>query len=365
MINFNDGKRDYLLDVKANKTYSTFQTYQSMLNRFGKYLSAVERQDDPDMEFALSLQVLTEYKQSLSKQGIKKNGGLLGQSVRGVMGPIKGLCVYLIRMQYMEPNENPFKKIEFPSKSDPVRLRVYDEEVMELLKATQRQRCPKKIALSMLVMSTLIHAGVRAAEFQNIEVNHLNFDQETLEVRYGKGRKSRLLHPAKEFWIAARRWMPFRDAMRCSHNYLFALGPKTRMNDESLRKHVEDIKAIAGLKDHDNIHPHRLRGWYATHLSKNGASVLQIQGVLGHAHAQTTFAYLYNNGDGATVMKTLGSFGPANWGEKAPVQAAAPVETPTAPVQAAPPVQAERVRQSPSMVSERKSQRRMSRSETR
>ena len=135
-----------------------------------------------------------------------------------------------------------------------------------------------------------------------------------MEVRRGKGGKTRLLHPPKEFWVAYRGWKPFRDALDCQHPFVFALGPKMRMNDDSLRKHLEELKAIAGLRGHDNIHPHRLRGWFATHMHENGATVPQVQEALGHSQPQTTMLYLYANGKGAAAMRNCASFGPVGWG---------------------------------------------------
>jgi integrase/recombinase XerC len=313
LVHFKMVKQDYLLEVKTTRTHATVKTYQSMLNRYERHL-AVQGQPDPDVEFALDLSTLNGYKYSLLSKGVKKDGPLLGQSVRAVMGPLKGLCTYLIRIQLLPPDGNPFKNLSLPPKVDPVRLRVSDEEVLALMEATERHSEPRKIALSRFVLSTLIHAGVRADEFQNIEIGHLNVQQETLEVRRGKGGKTRLLHPPKEFWVAYRGWKPFRDALNCQHPYVFALGPKMRMNDDSLRKHLEELKAIAGLKGHDNIHPHRLRGWFATHMHENGASIPSLQEALGHSHPQTTFVYLNSNGKGATAMKTCASFGPVGWG---------------------------------------------------
>lgn len=206
-------KRDFLREVQANNTQSTFKTYQSMLNRYERWLAA-EGQPDADLEYALAVQTITRFKYSLN-QGIKKNGPLLGQTVRAVMCPLKGLCEFAIRMKIME--ENPFDNIELPKTVDPVRLRVSDQEVEALMVATERQRDPRKVALSRLVLSTLIHAGVCADEFQNIKMEHINVKQETLEVRYGKGDKSRLLHPPREFWVAFKGWQPFRDALNCQH----------------------------------------------------------------------------------------------------------------------------------------------------
>lgn len=342
LVNFRIVKQDYLREIKTTKTHATFKTYQSMLNRYERYL-ATQGQPDPDSEFALDLPTLDGYKYSLMNKGIKKDGPLLGQSVRAVMGPIKGLCGYLIRAKILSPDDNPFQHINLPPRVDPVRLRVSDDEVMALLIATERHSEPRKVALSRLVLSTLTHAGVRADEFQNIEIGHLNADQETLEVRCGKGGKTRLLHPPKKFWVAYRGWKPFRDALNCEHPYLFALGPKMRMNDDSLRRHLEELKAIAGLKGHDNIHPHRLRGWFATHMHENGATVPQVQEALGHSQPQTTCLYLYANGKGASAMKNCASFGPVGWG------GATELVSPTSGKTAVPIAEAQRSRQHPSV----------------
>lgn len=86
------------------------------------------------------------------------------------------------------------------------------------------------------------------------------------------------------------------------------------MNDESLRRYLEEIKAIAGLADAHNIKPHWSRGWFAPHMHENGATVPHVQEAPGHSHPQTTLIYLYVNGKGAQAMKACTSFGPVGWG---------------------------------------------------
>jgi len=309
-MNYKMVVKDFLAEVKANNTKTTFYSFQAGLNRYGRHL-AEQGLADPDCEYALSAPALNAYKYSLADRG------LLGQSVKGALCPIKSVCGYLIRIKAMAAEENPFLVMTMPNEQDPVRLLVSDEEVAGLMEAVERQHDPRKVAFSRLLVSTLVHTGVRAQEAVDIQMDHIHLDRETLEVRYGKGDKNRTLNPPREWWIAYRAWLPFRDKMECEHSYLFASGRKAHIADERLRAMLEEFKAIGGMKGRENIKPHSLRHWFASHLHTNGGTIPMIQAALGHADPATTWRYIHNQAKGTEPMKQLASFAPPGWGATA------------------------------------------------
>ena len=234
-VKFHFVKREYLNDVGANKAKTTYKSFQAALNRYGRFLAS-EGQPDPGCEFALAFETVQQYKFSLMKSGVKKKGGLLGQTVRAQLCPLSGMCSYMIRMRIMDPHENPFEKMELPDRKTAVRLLVSDEEVAGLLNGSERQADPKRVAFSRLLVSALVHTGVRAEELSNIEIGHISLEQETLEVRYGKGSKNRILNPPREFFIALEGWLPFRDPDRL---------------------YCEGLARIRGVGPHARISPRR------------------------------------------------------------------------------------------------------------
>lgn len=325
MVNYDLQAKNYLDEVKANKTRTTFISFQAGLNRYGRYLAA-DGMKDSNCEYALSPTALNAYKSSLAETGI------LGQSIKGALCPIKSLCVYLIRMRLMTPEENPFTMLEMPGRQTPVRLLVSDDEVMQLMQAAERQNKPRTVAFSRLLVCTLVHTGARAQEAVDIQMDHINLDRETLEIRYGKGGKSRILNPPVEWWIALRAWLPHRAKLDCEHPYLFASGSRSHISDEMARSMLEDIKAIGGMKGRPNIKPHSLRHWFASHMHTNGATIPMIQAALGHSDPATTWRYIHNQANGTEPMKQLASFSPVGWGEAVDIERKTAQHPATAPV---------------------------------
>lgn len=323
-MNYKMVTKDFLAEVKANKTRSTFYSFQSGLNRYGRYLDA-EGMGDADCEYALSMPALNAYKYKLVASG------LLGQSTKGAFCSIKSLCTYLILTKAMAAEENPFLMMTMPGNKTPVRLLVSDEEVMSLMEAAERQYDPRKVAFSRLLVSTLVHTGGRAQEVVDIQMDHIHIDRETLEFRYGKGDKSRTVNPPREWWIALRAWLPIRDRIGCEHSYLFASGRRSHISDERLRAMLEELKAIGGMKGRENIKPHSLRHWFASHLHTNGGTIPMIQAALGHATLATTWKYIHSQAHETEPMKQLASFAPPGWGATADVEPKAVRSTATPP----------------------------------
>ena len=173
MVNYDLQAKNYLDEVRANKTRTTFASFQAGLNRYGRYLAA-DGMKDSNCEYALSATALNAYKSSLAETGI------LGQSIKGALCPIKSLCVYLIRMRLMTPEENPFLMLEMPGRQSPVRLLVSDDEVMQLMQAAERQNKPRTVAFSRLLVCTLVHTGARFYRCVPDKVNKTSPSQATL-----------------------------------------------------------------------------------------------------------------------------------------------------------------------------------------
>lgn len=80
--------------------------------------------------------------------------------------------------------------------------------------------------------------------------------------------------------------------MGCRHDWLWAITVTRRLGYDALRRCVEEVKCIAGLRDHDNIHCHSIRRAFAQRMMQRGATIKAIQAAIGRSQAETTFVYL-------------------------------------------------------------------------
>jgi site-specific recombinase XerD len=156
---------------------------------------------------------------------------------------------------------------------DAPKLREVDAELESLEGDTP-------LALRNRALVELVYsAGLRSAEAVNLDLGDVDFEQELVHVRSGKGAKDRVVPLGEEaaHWVA--RYL--RDARpslaRGANDALFLSARGRRLDTSTLRRLVP--------------HPHRLRHAFATHLLEGGADLRTIQELLGHSSLSTTQMY--------------------------------------------------------------------------
>jgi len=122
-------------------------------------------------------------------------------------------------------------------------------------------------------------AGLRSAEAVGLDLADVDFEQELVHVRSGKGAKDRVVPLGEEaaHWLA-RYLRDARPALaRGANDALFLSARGKRLDTSTLRRLAP--------------HPHRLRHAFATHLLEGGADLRTIQELLGHSSLSTTQVY--------------------------------------------------------------------------
>jgi len=136
------------------------------------------------------------------------------------------------------------------------------------------------LALRNRALVELVYsAGLRSAEAVGLDLRDVDFEQELVHVRRGKGAKDRVVPLGEEAaHLVARYLQEARPALaRGAENALFLSARGRRLDTSTLRRLVP--------------HPHRLRHAFATHLLEGGADLRTIQELLGHASLSTTQMY--------------------------------------------------------------------------
>jgi site-specific recombinase XerD len=122
-------------------------------------------------------------------------------------------------------------------------------------------------------------AGLRSAEAVGLDLGDVDFEQELVHVREGKGAKDRVVPLGEEaahlLALYLHRARP--QLARRAENAFFISVRGRRLDTSTLRRLVP--------------HPHRLRHAFATHLLEGGADLRTIQELLGHSSLSTTQVY--------------------------------------------------------------------------
>jgi site-specific recombinase XerD len=141
------------------------------------------------------------------------------------------------------------------------------------------------LALRNRALVELVYsAGLRSAEAVGLDLGDVDFEQELVRVRNGKGAKDRIVPLGEEAaWWVAKYLREARPALVSSpQNALFVSVRGRRLDTSTLRRLVP--------------HPHRLRHAFATHLLEGGADLRVIQELLGHSSLSTTQMYSHVDG---------------------------------------------------------------------
>jgi len=136
------------------------------------------------------------------------------------------------------------------------------------------------VALRNRALIELVYsAGLRSAEAVGLDLGDVDFEQELVHVRRGKGGKERVVPLGEEAALWVARYL--RDARPelagGANDALFLSARGRRLDTSTLRRIVP--------------HPHRLRHAFATHLLNGGADLRTIQELLGHSSLSTTQVY--------------------------------------------------------------------------
>ncbi|WP_077621973.1 tyrosine recombinase XerC [Sediminibacillus massiliensis] len=192
-----------------------------------------------------------------------------------------------------EVDSNPFLQITLPKAEHPVPGFLYEEEMEKLFSVSDTTTIlgQRNQAILELVYAT----GIRVSECTGLLLEDVDFYLGTMLVR-GKGKKERYLpfgrfaEEALEKYISdGRKQLLQKSKSDTSFIFLNARGkPLTARGVRLiLNKLVEEAALTVDL------HPHKLRHTFATHMLNEGADLRVVQELLGHEHLSSTQIYTH------------------------------------------------------------------------
>lgn len=201
---------------------------------------------------------------------------------------LRGFLRYMVRVGVIKSSVADL--IENPKVTKPLPKPVSVDEAFSI--------CDLKNSLDALgirdqLLCELLYAsGIRIAELVALNLSHVDLEARLIRVM-GKGKKERIVPIHRTCQQLLKDWI---------NNYRLDL-VKQSVQEEALfvgehgqRIHPRVIRFMLTKRGVDldinkNLHPHRLRHSYATHLLESGADLRSIQELLGHATISTTERY--------------------------------------------------------------------------
>lgn len=166
--------------------------------------------------------------------------------------------------------------------------KINDKDVIDFYNQLQKEQNKRNIAIVYLILST----GIRRAECANIKISDIDFKDDKLIIRSGKGDKQRsVLLNSKVIEILK----DYIDTDR--NNYIYKHSPYLFISSKSEKIANETINAIMKPYGGDKITPHMLRHFWATNAYKKNMNLVEIANNLGHSSLQTTTIYTHPSED--------------------------------------------------------------------
>ena len=148
---------------------------------------------------------------------------------------------------------------------------------------------PKEIR-DAAMLEVLYSCGLRVSELTSLRIRDLFFGEGYIRVT-GKGDKQRLVPISSTARERIHRYLEVRRSARAGEETLFLNNRGSSLTRVMIFTILREAARRAGIEK--KISPHTFRYSFATHLLEGGASIRQVQELLGHESILTTEIYTH------------------------------------------------------------------------
>ncbi len=215
--------------------------------------------------------------------------GLSARSAARHLSSARGLMRFLLREGVLVAD--PTSQAARPRAGRKLPHTLSEHELVRLIEAPDASTLRGLRDRAML--SVAYAAGLRVSELVGLTLADVDFERGVLAVT-GKGGKRRLVPMGEvalehlEAYLAA---LVEEDVERERSAVLFPSPRGGRLTRQAFWKIVRRTARAAGIRG--NVHPHKLRHSFATHLLSGGADLRSVQLMLGHSDVATTEIYTH------------------------------------------------------------------------
>lgn len=143
------------------------------------------------------------------------------------------------------------------------------------------------------IVLVMLLGGLRSAEVRSLRLADVDLGLRQVKV-IGKGTKQRVVPVDRAFFSELARYLQDErpHGLRTPECFVVMRGPTAgrAMTEAGLRRIFRTHRARSGAV---RVRPHRLRHTFGTELASAGIDLLVLRELMGHAHAETTAAYVH------------------------------------------------------------------------
>ncbi|MDU0486594.1 tyrosine recombinase XerC [Staphylococcus haemolyticus] len=265
-----------MLKVERNFSAHTLKSYHDDLVQFNHFLE----------QELLNLRTF-EYKDARNYLSYLYSQNLKRTTVSRKISTLR--TFYEFWMTQDETIINPFVQLVHPKKENYLPQFFYEEEMEALFETVAKDT--KKGLRDRVILELLYATGIRVSELVNIQLKDIDMSLPGVKV-LGKGNKERFVLFGEFCRQSIEQYLrEFKPIQHTKHSFLLVNMNGAPITERGVRYVLNDVvKRTAGVTE---IHPHKLRHTFATHLLNQGADLRTVQSLLGHVNLSTTGRYTH------------------------------------------------------------------------
>lgn len=263
-------------------TSESIRTYRSALRIFASFINAPLPQVSRD-----DLRAFLKYLRDERKNSQKR--------IKYYFSALSSFYDYLVYENIVESNiVLPIRKRyvrSYKSEDSPaVRKLISVEEMSMLINSTLSIR-------DKAIITLLAKTGVRRGELISIDLEDINWEEQSITLRPKAKRSNRIVFFDDECARILKRWIALRDKMNTKSKALFINSTGNRIDRNAIYEIVAKNAERVGLHNpksdriEDHFSPHCCRHWFTTWLIRNGMPREYVKELRGDARNEAIDIY--------------------------------------------------------------------------
>jgi len=282
MTDFIEQFQGYLVDTKQ-VSQNTLESYMRDVNQYVSFIRKSEesgsRSRSSDNSVA-GINAFLDHLRSMNKSSA---------TITRMLASVRSYYQYLMQLGVID--SNPAKQIKLERTKKKIPEILTDLEILKLLSMPNLQ--DSKGVRDKAMLELLYATGIRVSELINLDIDDIHCIKDVrgeVVCRGGKSSRTVPIHPS-----AVNALLEYKNNVRPqlvtaeSGDALFVNLNGARLSRQGFWKIVKTYAEDAKIEK--EITPHTLRHSFALHLYQNGASLHDLQAMLGHADISSTQMY--------------------------------------------------------------------------
>lgn len=262
------------LEIEKRSSYHTLKSYRLDIKQLLSYCSKKQIQQwDEIQQVDIRHHIGNRHRQGLSNKSLQRE-----------LSAIRSFYTFLLKKQGLK--NNPTLHIKAPKQAKKLPKILDIDQITGLLEAK-----PDSILeiRDLAIFELFYSSGLRLSELVALNIDDLDLSEQTLRVRHAKAGKQRNLPIGSKAVIAIRRWL--NNRVKTTEVALFISMQNKRLGQRSIQLRLAKWGKKIGVTE--QLHPHKLRHSFASHLLESSQDIRAVQELLGHSNISTTQIYTH------------------------------------------------------------------------